>query len=169
MIGGVIFAITTVGILLASFVMKKRKLNKLVKRYGVPFEPKDSSASKEALEGSAGLSAIGGIDSDDAWDDEVDEMDFSDKDEEEEIIEENKISAEELYDSDSNISEIAGIEVTAEETSEEEVSAMLNDDESEEEKPSNAPPLPASGLPEGWTMDQWEWYGHEWLSKHGDE
>ena len=169
LIGGVIFAITTVVILLASFVMKKRKLNKLVKRYGVPFEPKDSSASKEALEDSAGLSAIGGIDSDEEWDDEVDEMDFSDKAEEEEIIEEDKISAEELYDSESDISEIAGIEVTAEATSEEEVSAMLNDDDSDEEKPSNAPPLPASGLPEGWTMDQWEWYGHEWLSKHGDE
>ena len=168
-IGGVIFVVTTVLILLASFVMKKRKLNKLVKRYGVPFEPKDSSASKEALEDSAGLSAIGGIDSDEGWDDEVDEMDFSDKDEEDEIIEEEKISAEELYDSESDISEIAGIEVTAEETSEEEVSAMLNDDDSGEEKPSNAPPLPASGLPEGWTMDQWEWYGHEWLSKHGDE
>ena len=38
-----------------------------------------------------------------------------------------------------------------------------------EDKPSNAPPVPAEGLPEGWTMDQWEWYGHEWLSKHGDE
>jgi len=169
LIGGIIFAIATVGILLASFVMKKRKLNKLVKRYGVPFEPKDSSASKEALEDSAGLSAIGGIDSDDAWDDEVDEMDFSDKNDEDEIIEENQISAEELYDSESDISEIAGIDIAAEETSEEEVSAMLTDDESEEEKPSNAPPLPASGLPEGWTMDQWEWYGHEWLSKYGDE
>jgi len=168
-IGGVIFAIATVGILLASFVMKKRKLNKLVKRYGVPFEPKDSSASKEALEDSAGLSAIGGIDSDDAWDDEVDEMDFSDKNDEDEIIEENQISAEELYDSESDINEIAGIDVVVEETSAEEVSEMLNDDESQEEKPSNAPPLPASGLPEGWTMDQWEWYGHEWLSKYGDE
>jgi len=169
LIGGVIFTIATVGILLASFVMKKRKLNKLVKRYGVPFEPKESTASKEALEDSAGLSAVGGIDSDGAWDDEVDEMDFSDKNDEDEIIEENQISAEELYDSESDISEIAGIDIAAEETSEEEVSAMLTDDESEEEKPSNAPPLPASGLPEGWTMDQWEWYGHEWLSKYGDE
>ena len=168
-IGGVIFAVTTILILLASFVMKKRKLNNLVKRYGVPFEPKASSASKEALEGSAGLSAMGGVDSDAAWDDDVDELNFSSKEEPQEIIEENKISAEELYDSESDISEIAGIDITADQTSEEEVSAMLEDEESEDEKPSNAPPLPASGLPEGWTMDQWEWYGHEWLSQHGDE
>jgi hypothetical protein len=169
-IGGAIFAVTTVLILLASFVMKKQKLKKLVKRYGVPFEPKESSATQEALEDSAGLSAVGGVDSDDGWDDDVDEMDFSSSDDEQEIIEENKISAEELYDSESDISEIAGIEISADQTSEAEVSAMLEDEEgSKEEKPSNAPPLPASGLPEGWTMDQWEWYGHEWLSKYGDE
>ncbi len=168
-IGGVIFAVATVLILLASFVMKKQKLNKLVKRYGVPFEPKESSATQEALEDSAGLSAVGGVESDDGWDDDVDEMDFSSSDDEQEIIEENKISAEELYDSESDISEIAGIEISADETSEAEVSAMLEDEESEQEKPSNAPPLPASGLPEGWTMDQWEWYGHEWLSKYGDD
>ncbi len=26
-----------------------------------------------------------------------------------------------------------------------------------------SPPLPAEGLPEGWTMEQWKWYGHEYL------
>ena len=33
--------------------------------------------------------------------------------------------------------------------------------------PAEAPPLPEGGLPEGWTMDQWRWYGHEWLAKYG--
>ena len=28
------------------------------------------------------------------------------------------------------------------------------------------PPLPEGGLPDGWTMDQWRWYGHEWLEKN---
>ncbi len=47
---------------------------------------------------------------------------------------------------------------------------MLADEpETFEEKPSNAPPVPESGLPEGWTMEQWEWYGHEWLAKYGGE
>ena len=26
-----------------------------------------------------------------------------------------------------------------------------------------APKLPEGGLPEGWTMEQWNYYGHEWL------
>jgi hypothetical protein len=24
-------------------------------------------------------------------------------------------------------------------------------------------PLPPEGLPEGWTMDQWAWYGEDYL------
>lgn len=33
--------------------------------------------------------------------------------------------------------------------------------------PTEAPPLPPGGLPEGWTEEQWRWYGHQWLEKHG--
>ena len=32
---------------------------------------------------------------------------------------------------------------------------------------STGPPLPASGLPEGWTMEQWEHYGEEYLRRQG--
>ena len=28
------------------------------------------------------------------------------------------------------------------------------------------PPLPATGLPEGWTMDQWVAYGHLWYEQN---
>ena len=38
--------------------------------------------------------------------------------------------------------------------------------QSEQTAPSEAPPLPEGGLPNGWTMDQWRWYGHEWLEKN---
>ena len=31
------------------------------------------------------------------------------------------------------------------------------------EMPPLAPPVPATGLPDGWTMEQWEWYGEQWL------
>ena len=27
----------------------------------------------------------------------------------------------------------------------------------------NAPPLPPEGLPTGWTMEQWAWYGEDYL------
>ena len=51
------------------------------------------------------------------------------------------------------------------------MSAMLQEESKPvvEEKPSNAPPLPETGLPEGWTMEQWEWYGHEWMAKFGNQ
>ena len=32
--------------------------------------------------------------------------------------------------------------------------------------PDGAPPLPLSGLPEGWTMEQWESYGHLWWEQN---
>jgi hypothetical protein len=32
---------------------------------------------------------------------------------------------------------------------------------------SVAPPVPAAGLPPGWTMEQWQHYGHEWLRRQG--
>ena len=30
------------------------------------------------------------------------------------------------------------------------------------------PPLPEDGLPEGWTMEQWQFYGQEWLDSQED-
>ena len=32
-----------------------------------------------------------------------------------------------------------------------------------------APPLPPNGLPPGWTMEQWQHYGHQWLSQQGQQ
>ncbi len=32
---------------------------------------------------------------------------------------------------------------------------------------SRGPPVPAEGLPSGWTMEQWGWYGEEWLRNNG--
>ena len=33
-----------------------------------------------------------------------------------------------------------------------------------------APPLPPGGLPPGWTMEQWQYYGHQWwLTKANSE
>ena len=168
-VGGGVFIGATILILLASFVIKKRKINDLVKRYGVPFEPEDrKTANLEALEGTAGLSATGGIESDDSWDDDVEEMDFSEKSEETDEVESIAVSADDLYGDDSNMSDIAGMEISGPETSEEEVSEMLAEEQvSANEKPLIAPQIPESGLPEGWTMEQWEWYGHEWLAKNG--
>ena len=31
----------------------------------------------------------------------------------------------------------------------------------------SGPPLPEGGLPDGWTMDQWQHYGQQWLDQQG--
>jgi len=36
-----------------------------------------------------------------------------------------------------------------------------------EQAPAAVPPVPAEGLPEGWTMDQWQVYGQMWLEQNG--
>ena len=33
----------------------------------------------------------------------------------------------------------------------------------------NFPPVPESGLPEGWTMEQWQYYGQQWLDSQKEE
>jgi len=33
--------------------------------------------------------------------------------------------------------------------------------------PAGVPPVPAEGLPEGWTMEQWQHYGQQWLVQNG--
>ncbi len=171
-VGGGIFVVATALILLGSFIMKRRKLSALVKRYGVPFQPKDeNTANQEALEGTAGLSATGGIEADESWDDEVAAMDFTEKQEDVDVADAEVVSADDLYDTDADMSELAGMDIVSNETSEADMSAMLQEESKPvvEEKPSNTPPLPETGLPEGWTMEQWEWYGHEWLAKFGNQ
>ena len=34
------------------------------------------------------------------------------------------------------------------------------------EEQSEGPPLPAGGLPAGWTMEQWKHYGQQWLEQN---
>ncbi len=33
----------------------------------------------------------------------------------------------------------------------------------------SGPPLPPGGLPPGWTMQQWQYYGHQWLAQQGQQ
>ena len=157
-IGGVAFLILSVVIFLVGLVMKRRKMSSNVKMYGVPYIPEENkSAENEALEGSAGLSAQGGILSDSSWDDDVASLDFSIEKEGlfEEETESNQIEASDLYGEEDSLEAIAGIETPV---SAPEADVM--------EVPAEAPPLPEGGLPEGWTTDQWKWYGQEWLDKN---
>ena len=39
----------------------------------------------------------------------------------------------------------------------------------EQPQTPTGPPLPASGLPPGWSMDQWNAYGNQWLEQNGNQ
>ena len=41
--------------------------------------------------------------------------------------------------------------------------------EQPEQPPAEAQPLPSASPLEGCTMDQWRWYGHQWLERHGNQ
>ena len=159
LVGGGAFLALTAVILVVGFIAKRRKTNSLVKMYGVPFVPTENrSAENEALEGTAGLSAQGGIVSDASWDDEIEGLDFSEVPDEfaEENSETQVVDAESLYGTDDSLESIAGVPNPAQPEPEPEVP----------QAPAEAPPLPPGGLPEGWTTDQWKWYGQEWLDKN---
>ena len=37
--------------------------------------------------------------------------------------------------------------------------------ESEPALPPGVPPIPEDGLPPGWTMEQWAFYGQKWIDQ----
>ena len=156
--GGMIFGGLTVIIIIVSMLMGRRKASTESKKYGGALS--SSAAMNEALEGTAGSSATGGIDSDSLWDDEVKPLDMEEK--QELAIDSSDLAAEES--TSEGVSDIEDAVMDEPETpAEQPVSEVPT------QAPSEAPPLPSSGLPEGWTMEQWKWYGHEYLAKYGKD
>ncbi len=151
--------LTTV-ILLIAFLMKKRSSATTSKEYGGIDPSLSGNASKEALEGRGGLSAAGGVISDASWDDDVEQLTFDDSDGFADMdikADDAPVEATAMTYEEESIESIAGMPVQS--TAEVEQTGP--------EMPAEAPPLPEGGLPDGWTMDQWRWYGHEWLAKYG--
>ena len=156
--GGMIFGGLTVVIIIVSMLMGRRKASTESKKYGGALS--SSAAMSEALEGTAGSSATGGIDSDSLWDDEVKPLDIKEK--QDLAIDSGDLAAEESTSEVMSDVEDAAMD-EPETPAEEPVSEVPS------QAPSEAPPLPSSGLPEGWTMEQWKWYGHEYLAKYGKD
>lgn len=168
--GGGAFAIVLLVILLFVGVTRARRRKALVKTYGVPYVPDTKSAEAEALGGQAGLSAHGGVESDKHWDDEIEPMElvhepaedmsegFDDLD-----IKNDVVSTDDsgILEESSSLEELAGMPEPSQESAE-----AIGDIEVAMAVPE-APPLPAEGLPEGWTMEQWKWYGAQWLESQG--
>jgi hypothetical protein len=120
----------------------------------------------EALEGTAGSSAFGGVESDSLWEEDVKPLNLEEQEKEEKVIESSRgVSAEELFSDEESIESIATLgesEPEPEPEPEAEPAPAV-------EEPQEAPPLPEGGLPDGWTTEQWKWYGHEYLAKLGNE
>ena len=161
------FAAIVAVLLIYAGIGRARRRKALVKTYGVPFVPEENSAETEALEGKAGLSAVGGVDSDKYWEDEIEPMEVGDDGNElgggfDDIDLKGDISEtaenSEVMEESASLEELAGL---PEQTESSEVDENLEPKQAEVE----APPVPAEGLPEGWTMDQWKWYGAEWLAR----
>lgn len=161
-VGIVAFVSLTAAILLVAFLVNKRKASATTKEYGGIDPTLTSNASKEALEDKGGLSAEGGVISDAAWDDDVVQLNFEttgDGFDDMAIKSDTEPSeAGAMEYEEESIEDIAGIGAAIAPEAEEEDTPQM---------PSEAPPLPEGGLPDGWTMDQWRWYGHEWLAKYG--
>lgn len=163
------FVLLTVAILAVAYLVNKRKTATTTKEYGGINPALSSNASREALEGRGGLSAAGGVISDASWDDDVAQLNF-DESEDDGFADMDLKSDDKPNDAgamtyeEESIEALAGMPA-ATAVSEPTPAAATS---ASPEMPSEAPPLPASGLPDGWTMDQWRWYGHEWLAKYGN-
>ena len=162
MVGLVAFVGLTTLILAVAFIINRRKTAAATKAYGGVAPGASTNASLEALEGRGGISADGGIIADASWDDDVAQLDFSENDGFDDMAIKTESApgeAESMTYAEESMESIAG--VSSEPAPEPEPAQEST------EMPAEAPPLPEGGLPEGWTMDQWRWYGHEWLAKYG--
>ena len=161
--GGIIFGGMTIIIIVVGMVMSRRKVATLTKEYGGALP--SSAAMSEALEGTAGSSATGGVESDSLWDEDVKPLEMEENEEPgfEDESQDESTTTEDLFSGEESIESIASMGEEPQSIADEVAS------EPAQEAPVEAPPLPASGLPEGWTMDQWKWYGHEYLAKYGNE
>ena len=168
-VGLIAFVALTGAILGVAYLLNRRKETITQKEYGGVSSNFTQMAAQEALEGKGGISAAGGIVDDASWDDDIAQFDFNEPNNDmnggdvaltEELGEAGAVA----YDEES-LESIAGVGLASAEP--EEVEPATESDASAPEAPAEAPPVPEDGLPAGWTMDQWRWYGHEYLKNAG--
>ena len=161
MVAGGVFVVCSVVVVLLGAMTKRVKRPSEEKSFG-SFKF-DESTNEEALSGQAGLSAIGGLD-DDLWGDDgaaskdvEPATDAPDQEPEVTSMVEQVVLQSEEEPSPSDSVDAAPVAAAESEPAEAAV---------QEEPEREAPPVPEEGLPNGWTMDQWKWYGHQWLEQN---
>ena len=166
-VGLAAFGAVVVLVLIGASMSKRKKHKSLIEKFGVPFDPTQSVA-EEALEGKAGSSSFGGIDSDDNWDDEVVPLDINE--DKVHLSDEDVVDAipEMDYEDGLSIEDLAGKQLVSDVDDKEAEKLPDTEPTASAGPPSQtaepeSPPVPEAGLPEGWTMEQWKWYGAQWL------
>jgi hypothetical protein len=135
----------------------------------------DATRELDAWETGDKFETRGGIDEQKAWGDEPlgdgeeDSMAMGDQDEDipqDEVSTEPDYVAEEMSVPTSSAVDAVEVDIDEGTTGE---SPDQGPQSTPEQPPDEAPPVPSGGLPEGWTMEQWRWYGHQWLERHGQQ
>ncbi|HJM45171.1 MAG TPA: hypothetical protein QF644_04405 [Candidatus Poseidoniaceae archaeon] len=148
--GGIGFLIIVVSILVVGQIFKAMSTGKRIKI------EKDSSGNEEvmATESGEGFEYDSTFSEDSAWsDDPADELNVNSEamdaafDDDDEVVKTDPVANDESDKGDDETNEVKDVQEAPSE-------------------PSEVPPIPDSGLPDGWTMDQWKWYGAEWLEKN---
>jgi len=168
MLAGLVFVAMTAAILTVSAASRRRSSTAAeTQKSFVGFGDSDS-ISEEALTGHAGLSARGGVEDDALWGDDPMES-------EEDAMHANEPSPaqpDSMEPQHPPEVEGGGLAMDNDPSSVTDTPPTTTTDvsvqEGNERASASAPPVPESGLPEGWTMEQWEHYGHQWLAKQAE-
>ncbi len=174
MLAGLVFVAMTAAILTVSAASRRRNSTAAEsQKTFVGFGDSDS-ISEEALTGHAGLSARGGVEDDALWRDDPMESEKDAMNANEAPLQPMPAEPQEMgpegAEERENEAQATGVGPTpaiAETSATDD--APLTESGSEAKEHATAPPVPESGLPEGWTMEQWEHYGHQWLAKQAED
>ncbi|MDC0056428.1 hypothetical protein OAJ94_05200, partial [Deltaproteobacteria bacterium] len=155
--GGMAFVGLVALLLIFNGIMKIGRKRSFTKSFGGDgFSPNASLAELAAHEAGESFEGIGGVVDQGNWGDEVENMEFHTTPSLDSMDDVAAGSGTMDYSTDENFESMAGL-------------PSQPVQQSTPTMPAQAPPVPASGLPPGWTEEQWKWYGHEWLAKNGNK
>jgi len=186
--GGFGFVGLTAAILLVSGIITMLRKRKAAKAFGniKGFDPREAMEELTAEESGEAFTASGGVTDQEMWEDDIPDIELgsagdadtvAEDDDDKELVElgddtatlAEDASLEEMAGSTSDTSEAAALEVPEDDDDDsDDGETTKSDAQPAAQAPPEAPPLPASGLPAGWTEEQWRWYGAQWLKDNED-
>ena len=177
-VGGSIGAVAIVIILIVWGLVSAVRTAASKRRPDAQYDHQDATKELEASEEGSGFETRGGIIEDKAWDDEPLGSGISQdvpsaaptadafKDEEDEDEPDTSPPSESVAEESEPDPEF---DWDPEPTPEPSSATEQEPGEAMTELPAGAPELPEGGLPSGWTMEQWAYYGHQWLSSQDEQ